>query len=151
MIRLSRLTDYAVVVLESLNRGDSCASAATLARASNLPEPTVSKILKLLSRSGIVAAQRGASGGYSLQITLADLPLLRVIEAIEGPLSIADCVETETHNGKGVCTLEGTCTMSGRWTMVNRAVKTALNSITLAQLVAPRCALHAITARDAHG
>ncbi len=147
MLRLSRLTDYSVVILEVMSRleggnNEECNSAATLARAGNLPEPTVSKILKLLSRRGIVGAQRGASGGYSLVVPLSQLSLLRVIEAIEGPLVLTDCVETPVHLGKGACVLENACGMNGRWTMVNNAVESALDNITIAAMVTPRCASH---------
>ena len=73
MFRLSKLSDYAVVVLSELGRTQDGAvrNASGLASATGIAEPTVAKVLKLLASSGLVSSQRGAHGGYRLARPLA--------------------------------------------------------------------------------
>ena len=68
MIRMTRLTDYGIVLLTHFARQDGRdpRSAREIAAASHLPRPTVSKVLKLLARKGLLTAQRGVKGGFAL-------------------------------------------------------------------------------------
>jgi DNA-binding IclR family transcriptional regulator len=66
MFKLSKLTDYAVVVLVRLARTDGVQTSPGIAAATGIPEPTVAKVLKILTGSGLVSSQRGARGGYRL-------------------------------------------------------------------------------------
>ena len=93
MLRLSKLTDYAVVVLVRLARCDEVQTAPGIATATGIPEPTVSKVLKALASGGLVASQRGARGGYRLMRSLNDVPVSAVITAIDGPIALTACVE----------------------------------------------------------
>ena len=81
MLRLSKLTDYAVVVLTRLEDAEDggVQTAPGLAAATGLAEPTVAKVLKILSQAGWSRAQRGARGGYRLTRPLAAMPLSEVI------------------------------------------------------------------------
>ena len=93
MLKLSRLTDYAVVVLTIMeNQGRDPVSAAILAEQSKLPEPTVAKILKLLAGGGLVNSIRGIKGGYILEKDLADISVKDVIHALDGPIALTACV-----------------------------------------------------------
>ncbi len=65
MLRISRLTDYATVILASL-AGGALASAADIAERTHIGLPTVSKLLKELQHAGLVRSVRGAHGGYQL-------------------------------------------------------------------------------------
>ena len=84
MLKLNRLTDYAVVILGQLakNSGE-VETAAELAAASGIPLPTVSKILKILSGAGIIASHRVANGGYSFERSAGDVRVAEIIEAFE--------------------------------------------------------------------
>ena len=67
MIKLSRLTDYAIVLLTQMTlEGKGIHAASVLAEKTFLPLPTVSKVLKQLTKAGVITAQRGAAGGYTL-------------------------------------------------------------------------------------
>ena len=80
MIRITRETDYGIVLMASMARNsDQSFSAATLAKEGRLPLPMVSKILKALARAGLLLSQRGARGGYCLarapeDISAAEMP-----------------------------------------------------------------------------
>ena len=66
MLRLSKLTDYAVVVLVRLAGMDGVQTSPGIAAATGIPEPTVAKVLKTLAAGDMVSSQRGARGGYRL-------------------------------------------------------------------------------------
>lgn len=130
MLRLSKLTDYAVVVLVRLSSGDGVQTSPGIAAATGIPEPTVAKVLKALAGSGLVASQRGARGGYRLMHPLAAIPIADVIAAIDGPIALTACVD----GGSGNCEVERICSVRGRWDPVNEAIQQALSAITLADM-----------------
>ncbi len=130
MLRLSKLTDYAVVVLVRLAAAEGVQTSPGIAAATGVPEPTVAKVLKTLAAGGLVASQRGARGGYRLMRPLSGIPIADVIVAIDGPIALTACVD-----GSGFdCDAAGTCPVRGRWDLVNDAVREALSNITLADM-----------------
>lgn len=130
MLRLSKLTDYAVVVLVRLSVTDAVQTSTGIAAATGIPEPTVAKVLKALAGRNLVASQRGAHGGYRLARPLAAIPIADVIAAIDGPIALTACVE----GGSGDCDAQSLCPMRGRWDPVNDAIQQALGTITLADM-----------------
>ncbi len=139
MIRLSRLTDYAVALLALMGKGDALLWAAPeITAQSGLPLPTVSKILKLLAKAGLVTAHRGAAGGYRLARPVAQISIADVIEAMDGPIALTDCSEGSAHEACGV---ERICPVSQGWNKVNRAVKLTLSTMSLAELNTPSYAM----------
>jgi FeS assembly SUF system regulator len=132
MLKLGKLTDYAVVVLaEMAGSNGALLSAATLAARTELPEPTVSKILKTLASAGLVASVRGANGGYLLERAAASIPVTDIIAAMEGPVALTACAEG-SHDS---CARKGSCTVEARWNGVNKALNSALAKVTLADMV----------------
>jgi FeS assembly SUF system regulator len=137
MLRLSKLADYAVVVLIRLADGERTAARTGLdgavqtspciAAATGVPEPTVAKVLKALTCADLVVSQRGARGGYRLARSLAQISVTDVIVAVDGPIALTACVE----GGAGGCEVQGVCAMKGRWEPVNDAVREALSAISL--------------------
>ena len=130
MFRLSKLTDYAVVVLIRLSHGAPTQTSPGIAAATGIPEPTVAKVLKTLSHAGLTVSQRGAHGGYRLGRRLADIPVAEVIQALDGPIALTSCVDG------GGCDTSSFCPMHGRWDPVNDAIRGALLGITLADMEA---------------
>ncbi len=131
MLRLSKLTDYAVVVLVRLSKGDEVQTSPGIAAATGIPEPTVAKVLKTLAAGGLVASQRGARGGYRLMRSLAAIPVSDVIAAIDGPIALTACVD----GAAATCDSQEICPMRGRWNPVNHAIRQALSDITLADMM----------------
>lgn len=131
MIKLSKLTDYAVVVLAEMARDQGALlSASVLAARTGVGEPTVSKILKLLAKNNVLVSARGVSGGYRLDKAASELPVTAIIAAMEGPIALTACVEDSDDS----CALSGVCAMNGRWNPVNRALQSALSGVTLADM-----------------
>ena len=139
MLRLSKLTDYAVVVMVRLAevspKGAQGASpdvqtSPGIAAATGVPEPTVAKVLKTLAATGLVTSQRGARGGYRLARPLSDIPVAEVIAAVDGPIALVACVDGSLTE----CESQGLCPVRGRWDPVNDAIERALSGITLADM-----------------
>jgi len=92
MLRLSKLTDYGMVVMTALARApQGLRNAADLADETHIGAPTVSKLLKRLGRAGLVESERGAQGGYRLARAPSKIDVAEVIAAIEGPIGLTEC------------------------------------------------------------
>jgi FeS assembly SUF system regulator len=134
MIRIAKLTDYGIVLLTHFAREGqrSVLNARDLAEGAGLPLPTVSKLLKLLSKAGLLASHRGVAGGYSLARPPAEITLAQVIGALEGPIAMTECSD-DAHG----CSLEPVCPTQSNWRKINTAVRAALDGLTLAEMARP--------------
>ncbi len=133
MLRVTKLTDYATLVLTALADGpELMLSAAGLAERARLELPTVSKVLKPLAHAGLVESFRGSNGGYRLARPAEAIRLIEIVEAIEGPLGVTEC--SGEHSA---CELESHCGVRGNWRHINQVVAEALGAISLAQMRAP--------------
>ena len=133
MLRVTKLTDYATVVLTALAaRAGAVASATDLAEQAGLEVPTVAKLLKPLAQAGLVEGFRGTNGGYRLARPAAEITLVQIVEAMEGPLGMTEC---SVH--AGACGIEQSCGVRANWRRINDVVADALRGITLAQMLAP--------------
>jgi FeS assembly SUF system regulator len=133
MIKLSRLTDYAIVLLTQMAlEGEGVHAASTLAEKTFLPLPTVSKVLKQLTKARILLAQRGASGGYSLARDPASISIASLIEALDGPIAITNCAGSGEDEES--CSMQTTCPAHGNWDKVNIAIRAALEAVSLADM-----------------
>ncbi len=131
MLRVTRLTDYATVVLTVLaSRPDEVLSASELAERAGLEVPTVSKVLKPLAQAGLVAGFRGAHGGYKLARPAADISLIEIVEAMEGPLAMTEC--SLDH---GECGISHQCGVRANWRRINDVVADALRGVSLAHML----------------
>jgi FeS assembly SUF system regulator len=133
MFRLNRLTDYAVVVMSQMAlRGGETRSAQQISEDTGVPLPTVSKLLNLLGHASLVASQRGANGGYTLSAGPEEITVAQIIQAMEGPIALTACVDGADES----CNAESFCPMRGNWNKVNGAIREALSSVTLADMMA---------------
>ena len=131
MLRMSRLTDYGTVVLACMaGEPGGLYSATDVATRVSLSPPTVSKILKLMSRAGLVNSVRGAQGGYTLSRAPHTITAAQIIDALEGPVALTECSTDDGH-----CELEAVCNVGGAWQKINVAIRRALEDITLDQLL----------------
>lgn len=131
MLRVTKLTDYATVVLTVLaSDPDTVASAAGLADRAGLEAPTVAKLLKPLAQAGLVEAFRGANGGYRLARDPREISLVEIVEAMEGPLGMTEC---SVH--AGACGIEHSCQVRANWRRINDVVADALRGVSLAQML----------------
>ena len=134
MLRISKMTDYAVVLATHLAAVDGPHAARDLALHTQVPEPTASKVLKKLARAGVVRSQRGVKGGYALARPPEHIGIHEVIEAIEGPIAVTECSDDSAETS---CEYETNCGVRANWQRINLAVQTALSNITLADMAVP--------------
>lgn len=133
MLRLSKMADYGTVVMTAMVREpERSRSAAEIAAAIHVPVTTVSKILKILMRGGLLLSLRGAKGGYLLSRPAEEITLVDIINVMDGPIGMTECSVTP-----GLCSQEAGCVVRANWQRVNQAVLGVLREMTLAQMSAP--------------
>lgn len=134
MLRISKLTDYGIVLLARFAAAprDAQLSAREMAEATRLPPPVVSKLLKQLASAGLLESLRGAKGGYRLAGQPEAITVAEIVHALEGPIALMECTA-----GPGHCEQESRCTVQEPWHRINRAVRDALARVTLADLARP--------------
>ncbi|MCX7557365.1 SUF system Fe-S cluster assembly regulator [Xanthomonadaceae bacterium JHOS43] len=133
MLRVTRLTDYATLLLTVLATApESVHSAAALAERTRLEMTTVSKVLKSLAQAGLVEGLRGVNGGYRMALAPQAISLFEIVEAIEGPLEMTECSGDHSR-----CVHEAHCGLAPHWRQVNDLIAEALRGMTLAQMLGP--------------
>lgn len=133
MLRISKLTDYATLLLTQMAAApDAQHSAAGLAAAVRIEAPTAAKVLKTLAAAGLVLSRRGAAGGYRLARDPRRITVAEIVAAMEGPIGMTECV---TH--EGACGHEPHCGVRANWRKISKAVETALAGVSLADMLPP--------------
>jgi FeS assembly SUF system regulator len=134
MLRISKLTDYGTLVLVHLADGDSQSlhPASALAEATGLALPTVQKVLKTLTKGGLVTSARGTDGGYKLARPAEDISAAEILDSLEGPVAITECSHDDSQ-----CQLESSCQVGGAWQKISHAIRSAMNDIRLIDLLNP--------------
>jgi FeS assembly SUF system regulator len=130
MLRISKMTDYATVILARLAVApERQFTAAQLADQTHLAQPTVSKVLKLLLRRGLLNSTRGLHGGYRLARPAGEITAAQILDALEGPVALIECARHVHH-----CSIESTCGVGRAWQRVSVALRRVLEEITLEEL-----------------
>lgn len=134
MLRISRLTDYAFILLTELAQAedDEVLSGSTLADRTPLPLPTVRKVLKNLAQEDLLESHQGAHGGYALACKPEQIAVTDVVSAMEGPIAVTMCADVDDE-----CDIEAACPTSESWKVINEAIRATLDDLTLADLQAP--------------
>jgi FeS assembly SUF system regulator len=133
MLKISKLTDYAIVVMAYLAKSaEQTYSAAVIAQSVQLSVPTVSKILKILLSAQLVNSSRGMDGGYILAKRTADISLAQIIAAFEGELALTECIKV--NNG---CGIQFNCTLKHNWQVINEVIYSTLSHISLQAMLQP--------------
>lgn len=135
MIRMSKLADYGLVLMTQFLRhqdGSANLSARQMASQTGLPLPMVSKVLKVLTREGLLVSHRGVSGGYALSRIPEEISIGDVLSAMEGPIAMTECLESD-----GDCKQEAVCPVRTNWGRINYAVRGVLDAISIADMVEP--------------
>lgn len=131
MIRMTKQADYGIVLMTRLaSEPERLFSAPDLAEECQLPQPTVSKILKALARGELLESHRGVKGGYALARDPEEINVAEIITALEGPIAITECID----DAPGECCQEPICPVRGNWQRINVAIRMALEQIKLAEM-----------------
>jgi Rrf2 family protein len=153
MLNLTKRCDYGLIALTHLaskaGSGEARLSVRGVAEAYRMSQPLLANVMKDLARFGFVRSVRGTKGGYELAIVPEALTVGRVIEALEGPLKLTECVtahEPGAHepgvHEPGVhepatessCSLFGSCLIKRSVFLIHMKIRDALYGITIADL-----------------
>ncbi len=129
MIRISKLADYACVLMVALMHSQDPLSAVELSEKTVIQLPTVRKLLKLLGKKNLVLASRGALGGYQITADLEKITVLDLVEAVDGPIAVTDCA----HPLK-LCGMTPHCSSRQHWLLINKTVRASLQGLSLQDL-----------------
>jgi FeS assembly SUF system regulator len=133
MLRVTKLADYGIVMLAFFaNHPENSYNARDIACAVKLPLPVAGKVLKLLGKSGLLTSRRGIKGGYGLARPSEEITVASIIRALEGPIAVTACTDTNRN-----CGLEIDCPVRANWHIINQAIHSTLDNITLAQMKQP--------------
>lgn len=133
-MQLTRAGEYAIKSLLYLasQKEDARVLASEVATAEKIPVNFVRKILESLAKTGLVKSFRGAGGGFTLGRNPAQISLLHIIEAVEGPLALNQCLQPNT------CQEMPGCSMSHVWIEAQHAVEDVLERYSLADVARSR-------------
>ncbi|MDP2743703.1 MAG: Rrf2 family transcriptional regulator [Dehalococcoidia bacterium] len=129
-MKLTRSTDFALRVLLSLAGSDRKVTNGELSRTLNLSPHHLYKIVQVLSRQGYLRTLPGRGGGVVLGRPPEEVSLLEVIELMEGPISLTDCLV----NLEGCC-LSRNCLLKGKMEMAQERMRDVFRSTTIRDLV----------------
>jgi Rrf2 family protein len=134
MLKISKLTDYGLLATVYLarKRGEIVA-AREVAEFYHLPVPMITKVLKTLHQGGLIESRRGVSGGYTFAGDADRVTLGHLLELLEGPWDLVEC-ETTDERGDALCSIRRACPSRRFMFGINRAIKSAFDQITLADL-----------------
>ena len=146
MIRLSKLTDYGLLLMCQIARAPfgNWHTARGLADQCHLPLPTVSKLLRILLQGRLLISQRGIKGGYGLAREPELIPITEIIAAFEGSFALTECGSEDA----GLCDLESCCPVKENQRIIGHAIRAALGRVMLSDLTRP---MQLITIRDHKG
>ena len=130
MLKISKLTDYAAMLLRELALiYPSAASATDLSENLPVQLPTARKVLKQLSKANLINSTLGKDGGYVLSRPAAEISLENLISAIEGDLAITNCVSG--------CDCKDQCGLESHWLKVNSVISNVLSKVSFADFIRP--------------
>ena len=132
-MQITRQADYAVrAVLHLARTGNTERSAtSTSAQEQNIPPSFLAKIISQLSIAGLLHTSRGARGGVTLAREPKEITLLEVVEAIDGPIQLNECV-----GDNGACTFDHDCPIKPVWCDAQDELVTRLKNTNFAQMLA---------------
>ena len=129
-MQITRQADYAVRAMVYLAQlgPEKRASTSQIAQEKQIPPSFLAKIVSQLSVAGLLQTSRGARGGVSLARSAEDISLLDVVEAIDGPILLNDCVADN-----GACSFGDSCPMKPVWCDAQQELVSRLDNTNFAQ------------------
>ena len=126
MLKVTRLADYAVSIIYAFSGSEKeILSSQDIIEKTKLHKATVNKLLAQLVKTNFLEPFRGTKGGYRLKKGLDNISIRELIEAIEGPVLLTDCLNKNANN----CNLFNVCNTKNIWSIINTEVNNTLENI----------------------
>ena len=129
MLKLSKKVDYALMALMHLASQEGSCSTREMAAGYGMPQDLLAKVLQKLAREGLVVSHQGTKGGYQLARAADAITVVQVIEIVEGPLSLTQCL-----TDVGTCDQFDTCNIKSPLQRLNDHVLLTLSRVTIASM-----------------
>ena len=130
MLKLSKKTDYAIILLTHLGEVKDNVSAQKVAAHYKLPYSMVANILKKLVSSGLIESTRGQLGGYVLARPANEITLSKIIEVIDNTFSLVECV-----HDKDLCKIYQCCPTQRPLSALHNKIQHFFDETTLAAII----------------
>ena len=130
MLKLSKKTDYAIILLTHLGEFSAPVSAQKMADHYKLPYPMVANILKLLVSSGLIKSTRGQRGGYVLARPVESIILSDIIQVTDNPFALVECVHDED-----LCKVQKCCPTRPTLIALHNKIQQFIEETTLATII----------------
>ena len=130
-LQLTRGGEYAIRAMTYLARFPEghVASLHDIGQAQDIPESFLAKILQSLVHGGLALSQRGAHGGFALARPAGEITMRDVIEAVDGPVALNQCVLWPED-----CERSGDCELHKAWMRAQDQLMDVLDTVTLRSL-----------------
>lgn len=131
-MKISTKGRYGVRILLdlALHEGNAPRLIRDISESQQISEKYISRLIIALRQAGMVRSIRGAKGGFRLARNPAELTLLDIVEVMEGPLAIVDCVRSPEK-----CDRNGQCATREIWDNLNSEIREAMRKVTLADII----------------
>lgn len=132
-LKISAKARYALRALldiASFNGGDEPRTGAAIAESQQISEKFLSRIVIPLRNGGIIRSVRGNVGGFRLAKPPDDITLLEIVETVQGPVAILDCLEESAE-----CPRKANCNARSVWDDINTSFRNALAGVTLGEIL----------------
>lgn len=130
MLKLSKLSDYASIILAYIANQKKLVSCEEVSTANNISFSTSSKLLKQLAKHNLLISKKGSKGGYRFEKDVNEISMLDIVTAIDGPVHLADCIKQETG-----CSKSKNCTIKNTVSLINKSILDLLKSVTVKNLI----------------
>jgi Rrf2 family protein len=134
MLRLNKMTDYAIRVVRAIYMDpDRVVTSVVISERENIPLPILFKVLRVLNSAGIITSRRGRGdkvGGYELMADPANLTLLDVIQVVQGEVYLSDCLQDTS-----ICCHRGNCGVHKEFQRINEALRKECGAKSIKELI----------------
>src|SRR5690348_5728306 len=131
VLKLTKKADYALMAMKHLaeHSSEGSRSAKDVSDAYGIPHEALAKILQRLAKAGLLQAQHGINGGYTLARAAHTISAFEVIKALDGPLFITSCVTI-----RGECDQSDRCNIREPLRKVNESIEAVLKRIKISHM-----------------
>lgn len=133
-MKLSTKGRYGVKAMVDLaiHYGKQPSSIKNIAERQNISEYYLEQLFSSLRKSELIKSVRGAQGGYMLSRDPKDITVLQIMEVLEGPVEISDCID---ENNEKSCDNMDCCATRLLWSRIKESIDSVMESTTLEDML----------------